>query len=311
MGRSDIDLSALARPTPPTEMLHPGDTISVMIATGIEERQPPVHELRVGDNGQVGIPLVGSVPVAGLSLTEAERAIAGAGQARGLYVNPNVTVGIVKPRSLRVTVAGAVNKPATYDLPVANSNLLAALTEAEGLSEDADTIVEIRTPANFHPATDGVRQASHETGNEPPAKTTQVNLTEAARYSRDELTLNDGTVVMVRSREPGKISVLGLVKDPGQFELPDDQDVHLLDAIAMAGGTPLSVADRVLVTRRTEEGSTVTIEASLSEAKTNDVANLLLTEGDVVSVEETATTVALDTVRRFFRIGFSTAIPLF
>lgn len=311
IGLSDIDLSQLARPAPPTEMLHPGDTIKVTIATGLEERQTPAHELRIGDDGVVGVPLVGPVALSGMTLTEAEKAIALEAHERGLYINPNVTVSLVKPRSIRVTVAGAVNKPATYDLPASNNTLLTALTMAAGLSIDADTVVEIRTPTRAMQGPGDVQQASHQNGETAPANGTHVDLIRAAEYPKEALTLRDGSVVMVRSKTPGTISVLGLVKSPGSFDLPDGREIYLLDAIAMAGGTTLSIADSVVVTRRSDDGSMVTISSSLSKAKTNGAANLLLTEGDVVSIEETAATVALDTIRTFFRIGFSSALPLF
>lgn len=311
VGLSDIDLSQLARSAPPTEMLHPGDTITVAIVTGMEEREAPAHELRIGDDGTVGVPLVGPVRLAGMTLTEAEKAIASEGQNRGLYVNPNVTVSIVKPRSVRVTVAGAVNKPATYDLPASNSTLLAALTMAEGLSMDAETVVEIRTPTRNVPGQGGVQQASYPGAETNPLSATRVDLTKASEYSAESLELRDGSVVMVPSKTPGTISVLGLVKSPGNFELPDGRETYLLDAVAMAGGTTLSVANRVLVTRRTADGSLVTISSSLTDAKANGAANLLLAEGDIVNIEETPATVALDAIRSFFRIGFSSALPLF
>lgn len=311
VGISDVDLSQLARPAPPTEMLHPGDTIAVTIATGLEERQAPMHELRIGDDGLIHVPLVGAVRIAGLNLTEAEKAIAFEGHNRGIYVNPNVTLKLVKPRSVRVTVAGAVNSPATYDLPASNSTLLTALTMAGGLTTDADTVVELGTPARAIRGEEMVQQASHENGTSAPSAATQIDLTRAADYPAETLQLSDGAVVMVRSKIPGTVSVLGLVKSPGSFELPTSRETYLLDAIAKAGGTSLSVADRVLVTRRTGDGSMITISSSISKAKENGAANLLLTEGDIVSIEETPATVALDTIRTFFRIGFSSALPLF
>jgi hypothetical protein len=55
----------------------------------------------------------------------------------------------------------------------------------------------------------------------------------------------------------------------------------------------------------------VVIEASIREAKQDGPANIRLAAGDVVSVEETAVTFLVGTVREFVRFGFTSAIPGF
>ena len=44
-------------------------------------------------------------------------------------------------------------------------------------------------------------------------------------------------MVMVEKRDPLPVHVIGLVAKPGQITLPANQDLHLLDAIALAGGS--------------------------------------------------------------------------
>jgi polysaccharide biosynthesis/export protein len=120
--------------------------------------------------------------------------------------------------------------------------------------------------------------------------------------------LGDRDMVMVQPREKEMIFVTGLVTKPGQFELPAKHDVRLLDAVAMAGGTSVPVADKVLVIRR--QGSRpepVPIEASLSDAKRNGRENLLLGAGDVVSVEQTPATAMVDTFMKLFRVSVGMA----
>ena len=105
---------------------------------------------------------------------------------------------------------------------------------------------------------------------------------------------------------------MGLVVKPQQLELPPNQDVRLLDAIAMAGGTKLSLADKVLVIRQSPVGmEPAVIKVSINQAKTDGVSNLLLAHGDVVSVEETPTTFLLGTMNRFIRLGLTSSISLF
>ena len=117
---------------------------------------------------------------------------------------------------------------------------------------------------------------------------------------------------MVKEQESHSISVLGLVKRPGNYDLPLDETYRLLDAVAMAGGTTVSIADKVRVIRRLDQDSVpFVIEVSIKAAKHTSDENLVLMPGDTVSIEETPATFVVETVRSFVRFGFSSAIPAF
>ena len=115
---------------------------------------------------------------------------------------------------------------------------------------------------------------------------------------------------MVMKKPKRFIHVIGLVNNADQFEMPDDADLRLLDAVAMAGGLKLEIADKVQVIRQVGEDR-VTIDASIKKCKKDGAANIRLAAGDVVSVEETAVTFVVGTIRDFVRFGFSSAIPGF
>jgi polysaccharide export outer membrane protein len=87
--------------------------------------------------------------------------------------------------------------------------------------------------------------------------------------------------------------------------------MRLLDAIALAGGRNLQIADQVHVIRNLEGAEPIVIEASMRQAKRGGAANLLLAAGDVVSVEETPLTFTVGTIQSFVRFGFTSAIPGF
>ena len=96
----------------------------------------------------------------------------------------------------------------------------------------------------------------------------------------------------------------GLVRKPDQLELESSHDVHVLDAIAMAGGESSPVADKVLVIRRMEgRPEPVVIRVSLADAKRNGRENIRLQSGDLVSVEQTPSTLVVDTITRFLRVA--------
>lgn len=139
---------------------------------------------------------------------------------------------------------------------------------------------------------------------------TRIDLVQATATGNADVHLEDGSTVMVMARPKRYVHVMGLVRKPDQFEMPDDHELRLLDAIALANGRTLELADKVRVIRRIpHREEPVVIEASVREAKQNSGANILLAPGDVVSVEETPTTFVIGTIREFVRFGFTAGIP--
>jgi len=303
-----VDLSRLAQSTVQSELIYPGDVIEVTIATGVEERSPVSWPLRVSDRGEIKIPLLGSVTVAGLLLTDAEQLLRHESIARRVFRDPHVSVLLTSRKTIRVTVVGAVNSPGSKDLPAANADLLSALLAAGGLTEEASTIVEIRKVPDLSsgpPAAGDDGRTTVAYGN-----SIQIDLIAASEGISPDYRIVDGSVIMVREREPKTIQVIGLVRKPAQFEIPTDQEVRLLDAIALAGGRTLQFADKVQVVRQLDDMSEpVVIAASVRDAKRGGASNLRLAPGDIVSVEETPLTFTVGTIQSFVRFGFSAAVP--
>lgn len=315
-----VDLSQIPRTTTPGEWLQAGDTIEVAIATGAEEGATPSWKLTVASNGSVDIPLVGEVPVAGLTPNTAATHIRDEAIRRGFYVNPKVNVTASQKRTFRITVVGAVNEPLTYEIPASGSDLLAALTAAKGLAEDADKIIEIRhTPAALQQQ--ALAQRATQVGGEVaqvsfhedlPDPTVTVDLSEIEQLPPHMLKLFDGSTVNVRRRAMRHVSVDGLVRKPDKIEMPDGEELTLLEAISQAGGTTISIATKVQIVRRVPESDeTIVIEASLSDARSGGSSNIRLADGDIITVMETPATVAVAAIRSFFRVGFSAALPGF
>jgi polysaccharide export outer membrane protein len=252
--------------------------------------------------------------------------IAAAAVERGLFRNPTVTVTMNRRRTNQITVIGAVEKPGVYELPRGASNLLAAIVAADGLSKEAGTDVEIRRPAKIHSpesnAPDRVAGNAQLTGYTTPGPSLdgmpampqpvsyRIDLANAAKQGDGGQQLQDGDVVMIERRDPQPVHVIGLVMKPGQFELPVNQDMHVLDAIAQAGGVSINVAEKIHVLRRVPgKEQPAVIEVSYQDARAGGSSNLRLAPGDIVSVEDTPTTVFFESIRTFFRVGFTSALP--
>lgn len=101
---------------PESYVLGAGDRIRIDIFNIPEFSGPEngVHEVLF--DGTLALPLAGTVNVQGLTLPEAQAALA-ASYAPLLTRPPQLTVTLLSVRPVRVVVAGEVNHPGTYLLP--------------------------------------------------------------------------------------------------------------------------------------------------------------------------------------------------
>lgn len=313
-----INLAQLGGSGGGSSLIGPGDLVEVTIASGRSEERPEPLPARVTRDGAIMVPTVGVVSVGGMEPPEAEQQIAAAAVERGIYRQPSVTLRVTEKSVNHVSVLGAVAKPGVVELPRGASDLVSALAAAGGLTEDASTSVDVLRhdsgptflagePIVAGPrAPDGVRTASYDAA-EPPLpnpQTTRIDLAQAVAVPRGSNNLSDRDVVMVLPKEKQVIHVTGLVHRPDQFEITADQDIHVLDAIAMAGGTKLPIADKVFVIRRLpDRPEPAVIKVSIARAKRDGRENLRLAPGDLVSVEATVATMVVDTATNFFRVA--------
>jgi len=319
-----VDLSRLASLTVKSELIDRGDVIDVTISTGLNEKESYTQPVRIRDDGVADIPVVGPVHLAGLELAEAEAAITAASIQRNLYRRPYVTVTMRHQRVNRVTVVGAVKEPGVKAIPRGQCDLLAALVAAGGLSDNAGTNVEIRNPIKEEGAPDPIAAndpaAINPAGHSLPGgsaggggvrrQSIRVDLVAATKAGTGNYVLEDGAVVMVEKRDPEPVHVVGLVHKPNRYELPVGENLRVIDAVALAGGLSSPVADDIVVIRKKPNSNeTVRIALKFSEAKRDERANLLLSPGDIVSVEQTPLTVFVDTLR-LINFGFGASLPL-
>ena len=322
----EINLANMSGMGSNTTLIGSGDLLEITIASGGNETKVEPMLARVSDNGTVNVPLVGEVSVGGVEPIVAGDRIAATSVERGVYRQPAVVVSVKKPAVNQVTVLGAVTNPGVQKLPRGSSDVLSAVASAGGFTKHAGTQVEIvrqRTssfvasqsaPGNVVQASYGeasdsrtpIADASSGNPSSPVAgtKAYRLDLAQANPSRRADYRVGDGDIVMVLPEKERVIHVAGLVNRPDQFEIPRNQDVHVLDAIAMAGGIKSPVADKVFVIRRVQDQlEPAVIQVSIAEAKRNGDENLRLASGDLVSVEATPATYFVDTASTFFNIG--------
>lgn len=311
-GKERMRLGGLLAATAPSSAVGPGDLLEMTVATGMAGEEPQPQQVRVAADGAVDVPLIGRVAVQGLEPSQAADQIASAAMVRGIYVRPQVSVVVAEQATHQVTVLGAVGEPGVQELPRTGCDVLTAVAAAGGFTDEAGTVVEVLrssslpiASAGSAPPKEGIQQVAYEA---PAATLTNataesIDLSDPSKLPPGQLSLNDRDVIVVRPREKRVIHVTGLVESPDQFELLEDHDFRVLDAIAMAGGVTTPIADKVIVVRQMQdEPEPIVIQVSVSRAKKDGSENLILQAGDLVSVESTAATVALSTFQNLFRI---------
>jgi polysaccharide export outer membrane protein len=319
-----LNYARLAHSRVRSDRIERGDLLEVTIDVGFSDRDPRTTPVHVREDGTARVPPIGDVALAGLTLEDAEQAIRSTAAYLDVLPNPFVTVEMKERRMNKVTVMGAVEEPQVVEIPRGSSYLLAAIAAAGGLSENASPDIEIRRttaggglldrigpPSPRVAGGDGAELTSYEEVSAGGPPTIQVNLVVAAQQGRGDYYLEDGDWVHVGKRGERTVHVIGLVREPGQCDMPANKDMYLLQAIGKAKGRTMQLADKVWVIRRVPgRDELVTIECSIRNAKRNAEDNLLLAPGDVVSVEETPTTFLLDMMKSFLRFGMSGSIPI-
>lgn len=204
-----------------------GDLLKINVFDHPELQQ----DARVSDSGNITFPLIGQVPVAGLSTREAETALANRLSQGGFLRQPQVSITVSEFQSQKVGVMGQVAKPGQYPLTQAQ-RVLDLLAQAGGvLSETADddaTLVRsdnTRLPINLKKLFDG-----------DPTLNVEVH--------------NGDMLYVARASQ---FYVYGEVQKPGTYKLTHNLTVS--QAISMGGGlTPRGTERRAVVKRRDESG---------------------------------------------------------
>ncbi len=115
-------------------LLAPNDLVSVTVF----QEDDLLTKARVGNDGTISVPLIGSVRIGGKSVDEAGQIIR-ARLAKGYLVNPQVNVAVTEFAKRLVTVLGQVQKSGTFEFPNQGPlDLLQAIGLAGGYTNKAN-----------------------------------------------------------------------------------------------------------------------------------------------------------------------------
>ncbi len=145
---STVTTPALKAP-PAGYVLGPSDVIRVSVWKEAELSQTAV----VRPDGNISVPLIGEVPVAGKNVIEAEAVIAD--RLHSVLTNPQVTISVLEIHSRQVYITGEIGHPGAYPL-TGSMNVLQLIASAGGLTEYAHKKAiyllraNARTPVHFN-----------------------------------------------------------------------------------------------------------------------------------------------------------------
>lgn len=189
--------------------LEPGDQIAVHLFDAPDY----LPTIRVSIDGSVQLPLIGVVHVAGLTVHQAEDAIAARLIGAGMYRNPQVTVQLLESSNQIITVIGEVH--AVVPAVGGNKRLYDVLASAGGLPATASHLITINRPGQAQPIVVDLGP--------DPARSSYGDV---PVFSRD-------TIVVARV---GVVYLLGAFKTQGAVPIQPYSPLTLMQAASLGNG---------------------------------------------------------------------------
>ncbi len=230
------------------ESLGPGDMVRISVF-----RNPDLTtEARVSERGTIQFPLVGEIPVNGMTSSQAGAKIAEKLKDGKFVVNPEVTVSVFQVNSRAVSVLGNVNKPGRYPLDASTAKLTDLIAVAGGIAPTGSDQVTIVTTRDGKTSSMDVDLPS---------------MLRAGDLSKN-VALEAGDTVFVH-RAP-MIYIYGEVQKGGAYRI--EKDMTVMQALAMGGGLTARGTERGIRVTRKADGKSTQREVKLTDpVETDDV----------------------------------------
>lgn len=209
-----------------TYLLGPDDQLVVSAPELTEFANKPA---RIDGEGDVQVPLVGRVHVAGLTAEQAEQEL---DKVLSKYIrDPQVVVNVSEVRSQPVSVLGAVNTPGVHQVQ-GHKTLLEMLAMAGGIRQDAGYSVRVTRQKDWGclPLPGAKLDPSGQ------FSVAEVNLKKImdAKDPTENIQILPHDVITVPKAE--MVYVIGDVRRSGGFVLGEHQSISVLQALSLAEG---------------------------------------------------------------------------
>lgn len=210
-------------------VIGPGDEIEITVY-GASDLS---GHTRVNGEGNISMPLIGYVQIAGLSSSQAEKTIESQLRENNVVKDPQVSVYVKEYTGSGISVTGEVTKPGFYSA-LGPHRLFDVLQAAGGTTDKAANKVVVNHRG------------------EKDATTFYISK-DPAEMAASNIPLQPGDTVVVP--KAGIVYVLGEVTRPGGYVLNSTGGITVLQVVAAAGGTThVASAGKTRLLRRTENG---------------------------------------------------------
>jgi polysaccharide export outer membrane protein len=223
-----------------------------------------VGSFRIDQQGDVALPILGTIHVAGQTISDARVQIRNRLLDDQILKDPQVNLTVLEYTAPEVTIVGEVASPGKYPLLVPRK-LVDVLAFAGGTTVIAGNEVQItRASANVEPVL--------------------VHYSKATAPSAiADVIVNPGDTVLVK--RAGIVYVLGAVNRPGGYVMQEEGTLNVLQALALANGTTLAAkTGDVHLLRRDEKGAVVDIALSYKKLTRGKSSEVQLHSKDVLYV---------------------------
>jgi polysaccharide biosynthesis/export protein len=221
-------------------------------------------KLRVSTAGEIYLPLIDYVHVAGLTLDEAEAVIERRLERGGFVKGPHVQIFVQEYNSAGASVLGEVSKPGVYPV-LGDQKLFSLISTAGGLTDRAGKSITI-THRDQPPVTVPI---SHNIEDHP----------------QSNVTVLPGDIVTIRRADI--IYVVGEVNRPSGF-LMDSGHISVLQAIALAGGTNSTAKLNAARIVRKAPSGLVIVPVQLKKLMEAKISDLPMEADDILFVPTSA-----------------------
>ncbi|MGH9512083.1 MAG: SLBB domain-containing protein [Terriglobales bacterium] len=248
-------------------LLAPGDLIDV----GVYNVPELATKARIGNNGDIYLPLVNYIHIAGLTPEEAQNLIQKRLSDGGFVRSPHVNVFVDEHAAHGTSVLGEVARPGIYPM-IGQERLFDLISAAGGFTASAGRSISI-------------------THRDQPDKPTVVPLSRnLSDNPESNVPVFPGDTVIVRKADI--VYVVGDVGHPSGF-LMDNGRLTILQAIALAGGTNKTAKlNGVKIIRRGASGMTET-PVQLKKILRAKASDQPLQAEDILFVPSSAARVAM------------------
>jgi polysaccharide export outer membrane protein len=249
--------SAASVIAPPADYVLGGNDQLQIDVPALSEEFTSEKIFRIDGGGDLGLPVIGHVQAAGLTVTQLEAAIKE--QLRRLVKEPDVIVTVVAFGSQPVSVLGSVNTPGILQI-AGSKNLFDVLSMAGGLASDAGYQVTITRELKWGalPLPDAHVDS---TGLFSVGSVKIKNLLSFVSTEDNILILPNDKIAVPTSE---LVYAVGDVAKPGGFLLNQHQSLSALQVVSLAEGFSRTAAPQRAKILRVVKGSPNRVEITVN-----------------------------------------------